>query len=595
MAELGVDKYKPKHLGQVIGNTDLVRKLAEWLRDWDEVVLKGKVKEIKEEPGTEWMRFKPVPDNINARAALISGPPGIGKTTTSTLVARCHKKYKLMEFNASDARSKKVVDALSQSLCGNHTLKFGSDSSGSSLERTVIVMDECDGMAGGDVGGITALINMVKTTKNPVICICNDRSDSGIRKLAEHCLDMKFRRPEKQAIARRVKMILESDGKAANLSAIEATAEACGNDIRQVINQVQFFGTLATAGVSQKDTQVMMSPFDACTKLFARSTVAPLDKRLDMFFIDPDFMPLMVQENYLKSLEKSRPGETEEQTMAHCAYAAELIATSDMMRGDFSLMSASAAIGTIFPASLVSNDIALKPAFPAWLQKRSPQVKAQRIVQELHSRIRHTTTTTSKSLAITSYHDVLHKRLLLPLTFGDVKTCAAMLAGMGLTREFFTDHAPVLRNPLHLEDGYRKIEGAKKAQLLQELQNLQPKTAPPKKRKKVDEGRGDDEAGDDQAAAANDDDGGGMFKKKKTIKKTAAGSAPKKELNWDDKRAELQSLNRWKLKKVQTAEEIIAGAEAQKATLILKFIEGHTNAVRRKVQLAELLAPWRDF
>jgi len=170
-----------------------------------------------------------------------------------------------------------------------------------------------------------------------------------------------------------------------------------------------------------------------------------------------------------------------------------------------------------------------------------------------------------------------------------------MLAGMGLTREFFTDHAPVLRNPLHLEDGYRKIEGAKKAQLLQELQNLQPKTAPPKKRKKVDEGRGDDEAGDDQAAAANDDDGGGMFKKKKTIKKTAAGSAPKKELNWDDKRAELQSLNRWKLKKVQTAEEIIAGAEAQKATLILKFIEGHTNAVRRKVQLAELLAPWRDF
>ena len=37
-------------------------------------------------------------------------------------------------------------------------------------------MDEVDGMSGsGDRGGISELIRQIKTTKQPIICICNDR------------------------------------------------------------------------------------------------------------------------------------------------------------------------------------------------------------------------------------------------------------------------------------------------------------------------------------------------------------------------------------------------------------------------------------
>ena len=36
-------------------------------------------------------------------------------------------------------------------------------------------MDEVDGMSAGDRGGISDLIDTIKRSKIPIICICNDR------------------------------------------------------------------------------------------------------------------------------------------------------------------------------------------------------------------------------------------------------------------------------------------------------------------------------------------------------------------------------------------------------------------------------------
>jgi len=38
-------------------------------------------------------------------------------------------------------------------------------------------MDEVDGMSAGDRGGMAALISLIKTTRVPIICLCNDRQD----------------------------------------------------------------------------------------------------------------------------------------------------------------------------------------------------------------------------------------------------------------------------------------------------------------------------------------------------------------------------------------------------------------------------------
>merc|ERR1719203_2278814 len=109
-------------------------------------------------------------------------------------------------------------------------------------------------MSSGDAGGAGAMVNMIKVTKSPIICICNDRNDPGVRNLASVCYDIKFKRPDNKVVAKRIKHVMAGEGKNVDLHAIEAVIEACGQDIRHIINQTQFFGTVnAHGGESQKD------------------------------------------------------------------------------------------------------------------------------------------------------------------------------------------------------------------------------------------------------------------------------------------------------------------------------------------------------
>lgn len=81
---------------------------------------------------------------------------------------------------------------------------------GNRPEKSLIIMDEVDGMSNGDRGGITAIIDMIKKTKIPIICICNDRQSQKIKSLAGHCYDIKFHKPNKKTIVNRLEAIIKS-------------------------------------------------------------------------------------------------------------------------------------------------------------------------------------------------------------------------------------------------------------------------------------------------------------------------------------------------------------------------------------------------
>ena len=60
---------------------------------------------------------------------------------------------------------------------------------GAGGDKHVLIMDEVDGMAGNeDRGGVAELIALIKTTRIPIICICNDR----FRKFHVHLFELNF-------------------------------------------------------------------------------------------------------------------------------------------------------------------------------------------------------------------------------------------------------------------------------------------------------------------------------------------------------------------------------------------------------------------
>ena len=59
-------------------------------------------------------------ENVNALAAIISGPPGIGKTSSIRVLTK-NKGYRTFELNASDKRNKDTINNSVGFLMNNTT------------------------------------------------------------------------------------------------------------------------------------------------------------------------------------------------------------------------------------------------------------------------------------------------------------------------------------------------------------------------------------------------------------------------------------------------------------------------------------------
>jgi len=146
-------------------------------------------------------------DKDSKKGIYVYGSPGSGKTYLVESVLK-DLNYDIIRYDSSDIRNTAIIEDMTENHMTNKNI---IDIFNNKNRKKAIVMDEIDGMASGDKGGINALIKLIRPKKtkkqkldksslNPIICIGNTRFDKKIKELMKVCNVIQIFSPSKESL-----------------------------------------------------------------------------------------------------------------------------------------------------------------------------------------------------------------------------------------------------------------------------------------------------------------------------------------------------------------------------------------------------------
>ncbi len=224
------EKYRPASLSALRGNDKACNKLREWAKTWED----------------------------HREAVIIYGPPGIGKTSAAHALASDFG-WPTIELNASDSRTKDVIERVAGEAAKSGTLTGGGDG------KRLVIMDEADNIHGNaDRGGTRATTALVKEANQPMILIANEFYDMS-QGLRGACRDIEFRSVSKRSIVPVLRDICRKEGIEFDSDALQKIAEMNSGDLRGAVNDLQ---ALAEGRDHLKADDVVTGERDATRGIF---------------------------------------------------------------------------------------------------------------------------------------------------------------------------------------------------------------------------------------------------------------------------------------------------------------------------------------
>ena len=275
--------YKPKKIDDFIGNRNIIQPFIQWLLEWE-------------------------PANKKNKCALVSGFTGIGKKLLVELILKKHD-YNIINLSIEDERDKDFINNVIKPV-----LKTKKTFDG---QENVLVVSEID--AGGDHGFISSLVECIKDTNIPIICICNNRYDQSIKPILNYCLDLKMTKPSFQEVYRLLYNIVVSEKIKIKEQELKELYEQSNGDIRFIINTLQF-------GMRKGKKNIQSSNiFDTTGKLLSMDET--IDRKYETYWLANDLHPLMIQENYINNIMGIN---NEVKRLENLSYSADALSDADL-------------------------------------------------------------------------------------------------------------------------------------------------------------------------------------------------------------------------------------------------------------------------
>ncbi|XP_064872217.1 chromosome transmission fidelity protein 18 homolog, partial [Oncorhynchus nerka] len=321
-SRLWVDQFSPQHYTELLSDDFTNRCLLKWLKLWDQVVF-GRERKTRPPPAENQNtanqdqgrfnkgrgrfnstnrsqgnfnptnrsqgNFNPANQKFKTKSqiteelleaeldqykrpkykvVLLSGPPGLGKTTLAHIIAK-HAGYNVVEINASDDRSAELFQKRIDTATQMRSVL------GANEKPNCLIIDEIDGAPAAAISILLATLNrkdsqgaeseaepLKKKKKKesvllrPIICICNDLYVPALRPLRQQAFLLAFPQTQPSRLAQRLAEISRGQGMKADMGTLMALCEKTDNDIRSCINTLQF---IHGRGKRQLDVQSVQS------------------------------------------------------------------------------------------------------------------------------------------------------------------------------------------------------------------------------------------------------------------------------------------------------------------------------------------------